>query len=160
MSVGISNTQYATRRKKLFDFLARVRAIGCVHIPSLPVACHISALQCRCRCRHSRHRCHRLAERRKILPHRGYIRDHTSTCQRHMHSVIRSHTPGITCLTEKNTGAQQSASSNNQMLHGNAKSLCVSAPVLTATLTRSHLGRPSPTGWKSLNASEELRERY
>jgi Dynamin family len=38
MSVGISNSEYATKRRRLFDFLARVRAIGYDSILLLPLS--------------------------------------------------------------------------------------------------------------------------
>ena len=35
-AVGLSDSQYAARKKRMFEFLTRVRAIGCVPLLRLP----------------------------------------------------------------------------------------------------------------------------
>ncbi len=43
-AVGLSDPQYTARRKKMFEFLTRVRAIGCVPLPRTPATIHLSML--------------------------------------------------------------------------------------------------------------------
>jgi hypothetical protein len=43
-AIGLSDPQYAARRKRMYEFLTRVRAIGCVLLLRLPVNNHGSIL--------------------------------------------------------------------------------------------------------------------
>ena len=43
-AVGLSDPQYTTRKKRMFEFLTRLRAIGCVCLIEIVATCHRSML--------------------------------------------------------------------------------------------------------------------
>ena len=122
--VGLSDPQYAARRRRMFEFLTRVCALGCVPQLGIPATSHRSLLQSRRRSGYSCNRGHRLAERRKILPHRGNFWYYTPTCQWYLHSVSPSEPPGTNWLIVRNIDVRQSANSHTPMLHGRVQFRC------------------------------------
>jgi len=81
-------------------------------------------LQSRRRSRHSFHRRNRLAERGKILAHRGDFWHHTPACQRDLHPVSPSGPSRTDCLIVENIDARQSANYHTLMAHGRVQFPC------------------------------------